>query len=99
MTLSESDLNRVIQLAHLDIDAALKQKYLDQLGHVLTHMDVLNKAHLDGVTPMTDVLGIPTPLRDDTPVVFDPKAVLDQAPMVENGYFVVPKILGDAPSA
>lgn len=93
MSLSSQDLEKVIELAHLDIPEAQRSTYLGQLQKVFTHLDSFNKVNLDGLEASSHAFEQETTFRADD-VVPQPDLFLEQnAPEWENECFKVPKIL------
>ena len=91
--LNEEALDHVVTLAHLEIDAAEKTAYLDQLGRIVDHMNDLNEISLDGVKPSTGPLEQPTYLREDEVKDYGDLLLEKNAPKWEDSGFVVPKII------
>lgn len=81
---------------------ALTDEELDlftrQLAQVLDHAADVAALDLEGVTPTAHPLPLANVLRPDEPVVcLDRDEVLAAAPVVEDGRFRVPRIVGEAP--
>ncbi|MBT5856071.1 Asp-tRNA(Asn)/Glu-tRNA(Gln) amidotransferase subunit GatC [bacterium] len=93
MSISESDLDRVLKLSHLHIPDSEKADYVAQLDKVLGHMDNINQLNLDDLEPSAWANATATPARKDVVV----KAELDletNAPEWVDHSFRVPSILG-----
>ena len=95
MTVTNDDLNHVLNLAHLEIDNSEKPEYLQHLQDILSHMETLNAVDLSTVDPYPWVVTESTPFREDTPQSFSSEQVAKNAPAWESESFRVPKILGD----
>jgi aspartyl-tRNA(Asn)/glutamyl-tRNA(Gln) amidotransferase subunit C len=91
------DLNAVRRIAHLariDLDEAEALHLQGEINSILKFVEALNEVEIDGVEPMTSVTPMQLPLRED--VVTDGEIaplVLANAPLAEDGFFVVPKVI------
>ncbi len=96
--LTRAEVEKVADLARLDLDDAELDLYTDQLGAVLAHADDVAALDLDDVEPTSHPLPLVNVLRPDVvrPSI-DRDEVLAQAPAVEDGRFRVPAILGEEP--
>ncbi|NBV42148.1 Asp-tRNA(Asn)/Glu-tRNA(Gln) amidotransferase GatCAB subunit C [bacterium] len=95
MTFSQDDLDHIIHLAHLDVEPALRERFLPQIQSILGHMESINQFNLDDIAPAATALQMAMPLRDDE-IVTQPDLLLStNAPQWVNHAFVVPKILSD----
>ena len=95
MTLSESDLDHVLKLAHLEIPQSERSNYLSQLQKVLSHMEGINQLNLNEVSESEWNKDQSTPERDDKIEDRHVHTMEDIAPKWEDGAFVVPQIIGD----
>jgi aspartyl-tRNA(Asn)/glutamyl-tRNA(Gln) amidotransferase subunit C len=95
MSLELSELERVIRLAHLDVDDARKEKYLVQIQRTLSYMEQLNQLDLSNVVPTSHGQVTETVLREDE-VRSQGDLMLDHnAPDWDSGAFGVPRILAE----
>ena len=65
-----------------------------EINAILSFVEELGAVNVDGVEPMTSVIPMQLPMRDD--VVTDggdAARVLANAPRTDRGYFVVPKVI------
>jgi aspartyl/glutamyl-tRNA(Asn/Gln) amidotransferase C subunit len=92
MTFSESDLDHIIQLAHLDVDAALRTQFLPQIQSILTHMESINQFDLSQVAPSATAFAAEMMLRDDVVVPQGDLLLSENAPVWRDSAFVVPRI-------
>ena len=95
MSLTESDLDHVLKLSHLEIPDSEKQAYLTQLQHILTHMEGINNLDLSQVSDSAWTEGQSTPERADEIHNRQLPTLSDFSPHVDDNTFVVPKIVGD----
>ena len=97
MALSTDDLNKVLNLAHLDLKDNEKEVYTEQLQKVLGHMERINRLDLSNESTDEWNEGQSTPERSDTVISERHIDTMDTlAPEWENDAFVVPQIIGDA---
>ena len=82
------------KLARLKLSSPEVDLFRKDLNAILEYVETLEELDTDKVAPMSHVLEIKNVWRDDNPG--GPKktdALLSNAPMAEEGYFKVPKIL------
>jgi aspartyl-tRNA(Asn)/glutamyl-tRNA(Gln) amidotransferase subunit C len=98
MPISESDVEKVAQLAHMEITPEELKIFAPQMAEILAYVEQLNALDTSNVEPS---LGGLTPegeltdsSRDDevTPSLGQ-KTALAEAPDAASGYFRVPKVL------
>jgi aspartyl-tRNA(Asn)/glutamyl-tRNA(Gln) amidotransferase subunit C len=96
--LTREDAAYVARLARVDLSEEELDLYAGQLAAVLDHAAQVAAIATSGVEPTAHTLPLRNVLRDD--VVrpsLDREEVLAQAPRAEDGRFMVPRILGEAP--
>lgn len=94
MKVTKKDLENVAVLSRLAIPADKEEQYANQLNDVLTYMENLNSINTDDVQPIAHVLPISNVFRDDVvKESLDRDLALSNAPLKDDGYFKVPKIL------
>ena len=94
MKVTKKDLENVAVLSRLAIPADKEEQYTNQLNDVLTYMESLNSINTDDVQPIAHVLPISNVFRDDVvKESLDRDLALSNAPLKDDGYFKVPKIL------
>ena len=94
MRVTKKDLENVAVLSRLAIPADKEEQYTNQLNDVLTYMENLNSINTDDVQPIAHVLPISNVFRDDVvKESLDRDLALSNAPLKDDGYFKVPKIL------
>lgn len=94
MKVTKEDLENVAVLSRLRIPEDQQQKYMQQMDSILTYMDNLSEVDTTDVKPTTYALPMQNVFRED--VVrpsLDRAAALQNAPLRDNGYFKVPKVL------
>ena len=98
MPITESDIEKIAQLAHLEITDEERRAFTPQIAEIVAYVEQLNELDTSRIEPSTGGL---TPegertdaLRED---VAQPslgqKLALDQAPDPASGHFRVPKVL------
>ena len=98
MKISRADVERVAELAYLDLSEAELEMYRTQIDEILEYIGKLNELDTTGVQPMAQVLAddqtADATLRDDVVVRCDVAVeILKQAPDPEPPYFRVPKVI------
>ncbi len=98
MKISREDVERVAELAYLDLSAAELEMYRNQVDEILEYIGKLNELDTTNVEPMAQVLaegqGADATLREDVVVPCGAAVeILKQAPDPEPPYFRVPKVI------
>jgi aspartyl-tRNA(Asn)/glutamyl-tRNA(Gln) amidotransferase subunit C len=98
MPINESDIEKIAQLAHLEISRAELLVFAPQIAEIVTYVEQLSEVDTSNIEPATGGLtkeGEATDsARDDvvTPSLGQ-KLALAEAPDAAAGYFRVPKVL------
>lgn len=93
---SKEDLEMVAVLSRLEVPEQDKETHLRQLDSFLQYVDNLSKVDTDQVEPLAHVLPIHNVFREDeVRPSLNRELALSNAPLKEDGYFKVPKILED----
>lgn len=96
VSLTRNDVAKVAHLARLRLSDEELDLFTEQLSKVLVHAEDMNALDLEGVEPTAHPFGLTNVLRADVVVAsLDRDAVLAEAPEVQDGRFVVPRILGE----
>jgi aspartyl-tRNA(Asn)/glutamyl-tRNA(Gln) amidotransferase subunit C len=98
MKISREDVERVAELAYLDLSEAELENYRNQLDDILEYIGKLDELDTSRVEPMAQVLAddqsADATLREDVIVPCKVAGdVLKQAPDPEAPYFRVPKVI------
>jgi aspartyl-tRNA(Asn)/glutamyl-tRNA(Gln) amidotransferase subunit C len=99
MPITEADIEKIAQLAHLEITDDERKMFAPQISEIVTYVEQLNEIDTSNVEP---ALGGLTPQgeasrsdRDDSAQPSLGQTIaLDQAPDSAAGHFRVPKVLG-----
>lgn len=98
MQIKESDIEKIAELAHLEITQAELALFAPQMTEIVTYVEQLNALDTSNVEPS---LGGLTPEGETTDSARDDvvlpslgeKLALAEAPDAASGYFRVPKVL------
>lgn len=98
MPITEADIEKVAQLAHLEITAEERRVFAPQMAEIVAYVDQLNEIDTSAIEP---ALGGLTPegerteslRKDEVLPSLGQQLALDQAPDAASGHFRVPKIL------
>jgi aspartyl-tRNA(Asn)/glutamyl-tRNA(Gln) amidotransferase subunit C len=95
MKISKEEVIYVANLARLDVDAELIDKFAEQLGTILEYMETLKSVDTKGVRPTSHAIAMTNAFReDDQEQHFSRDLSLANAPDKEEGNFIVPKVVG-----
>jgi len=98
MTITRETVNHVAKLARLELTPEETERYTSDLGKILTLVEQLNELDLSTVDIALHV-DEPSVLREDKGIrEFEREELLRNAPHEEDGFFRVPRILGDSAS-
>lgn len=93
--LSKEEILKIAKLSRIKLQDSDIASFSERLDELLHQMEELKALDLSNVEPMTGVEDAPTVLREDVP---QPSLSHEQAflnaPDVENGHFVIPKVIG-----
>lgn len=95
MSLTRHDVENIARLARLSIGDEQLPLYVESLSKILTFVEQLNAADTASVEPMAHPLADQVQrLRPDEPVEVDgPEKYQRNAPRVEAGLYLVPKVI------
>ena len=94
MSLDPKTVARVATLARIRVPEADLAPLAEELSHIVSWIEQLDEVDTSGVEPMTSVVTMTLPMRDD--VVTDGakrEAVLANAPQPTEAFFTVPKVV------
>ncbi|MEL7048712.1 MAG: Asp-tRNA(Asn)/Glu-tRNA(Gln) amidotransferase subunit GatC [Pseudomonadota bacterium] len=94
MHVDEATVKRIARLARIQISDDEAEGLVSELSGILDWVEQLDEVNTDSVEPMTRVVPIDLKKRED--VVNDGNitdAIVANAPMTEDGFFVVPKVV------
>jgi aspartyl-tRNA(Asn)/glutamyl-tRNA(Gln) amidotransferase subunit C len=98
MALTPTDVSRIAMLARLELDAAEQQAMLGQLNGFFAIVEQMRSVDTTGVaplyTPLSAVEDVALRLREDAVIeTIDREANQRNAPAVQDGLFVVPRVI------
>jgi aspartyl-tRNA(Asn)/glutamyl-tRNA(Gln) amidotransferase subunit C len=98
MALTSADVSRIAHLARLELSAAEQAQMLVQLNGFFGIVEQMSAVDTRGVeplyTPLAAVQAMPLRLRDDVvSETVDRDANQDGAPAVEQGLYLVPRVI------
>jgi aspartyl-tRNA(Asn)/glutamyl-tRNA(Gln) amidotransferase subunit C len=94
MTISITDVHRIAHLARIEIDATQAEEVRAKLDLIFGMINELNAVDTSGVVPMAHAQDVALPLREDKVTEADRHALYQQAaPAVEDGLYLVPKVI------
>lgn len=94
MSVDTATVRRVARLARIKVTDDEAARMTDELNSILGFVEQLNEVDVGGVEPMTAVVQVKMKRRAD--VVTDGEdaaAVTLNAPMSDDGFFMVPKVV------
>ena len=95
MKISADEIAHVATLARLDMDGAVMAKFQHQVGQILDYVKTLDELDTEGVSLTSHVTSSTNAFREDRIIPSpDVEACLSNAPSQEEGYFIVPKVIG-----
>ena len=93
--LSRSDVEHVAFLARLGLTDAELDRLEGELNHILDQYAILARLDTASIPPTAQVIELDSILREDAVgESLPPEAALGNAPSSEDGFIVVPRILG-----
>lgn len=94
MTISIADVLRIAHLARIEIDAGQAAEVRTKLDAIFAMINELDAVDTTGVVPMAHAQDLMLPLRADVVSETDQHALFQaQAPAVEDGLYLVPKVI------
>jgi len=94
MTVDDDTVRRIARLARIKIEDGDVAGLRGELSGILDWVEQLNEVDTDGVAPMTRVAEHKLKKREDAVTDGEiAEVVVDNAPLSEDNYFVVPKVI------
>jgi len=94
MSVDAATVRRIARLARIRVSPEEIPHLQGEINAILAFVEALDEVDVSGVEPMTSVIPMKLPMRED--VVTDgeiPAEVLANAPLSEGGFFLVPKVV------
>ncbi len=94
MNIDDKILNNLEKLAKLNIKEENQSKTIEKIKGILDMLDKIDDSSIEGLEPLYHPLEIQQAMREDIPDHdIDRDYLQSQSPQVENGLFLVPKVL------
>jgi len=94
MSLNKSEVAKIAHLARLDIGEQKLESYSSDLNNILNFVESMNAINTEGIAPLAHPLEITARCREDVVTETDQRNYFQQqAPAVENGHYLVPKVI------
>ncbi len=94
MPVDQATVRRIAHLARIKVADEAVAGLQDELNAILAFVATLDEVDVAGVEPMTSVIPMPMKKRED---IVDDGAIADRvtanAPLSEDGFFMVPKVI------
>lgn len=94
MSVDQATVRRIAHLSRIAVEPADLPHLQGEINSMLAFVEELSAVNVDGIAPMTSVMPMKLRLRAD--VVTDGEimaSVVKNAPMSEDGFFMVPKVI------
>jgi aspartyl-tRNA(Asn)/glutamyl-tRNA(Gln) amidotransferase subunit C len=94
MSVDQAAVRRIAHLARIAVSDAEVPHLQNEINAILAFVEALSAVDVSGVEPMTSVIPMKLPMREDevTDGEIEP-LILANAPLAEDGFFVVPKVI------
>ena len=94
MSVDQAAVRRIARLARIKLSDDEVPNLQSEINAILAFVEELGAVNVDGVEPMTSVTPMRLPMRKDIVADGDIEAlVLANAPLTEDGFFLVPKVI------
>ena len=94
MSIDKATVAKIARLASIHIAEEKQAALADELSNILGWVEQLGEINTDNVAPMTSVVEVRLPERDDVITDGDCRDdVLSNAPETEAGFYVVPEVI------
>jgi len=94
MSIDAATVKRIGRLARIRVEENEVEKYQGELNAILGFVEQLNEVNVEGVEAMTSVTPMQLRRREDK--ITDggyPEAIVKNAPLSEDNFFMVPKVV------
>jgi aspartyl-tRNA(Asn)/glutamyl-tRNA(Gln) amidotransferase subunit C len=94
MSVDQATVRRIAHLARIAVKEEEVAHLQGELNAILAFVEQLNEVNVEGVEPMTSVVPIAMKMREDMVTTGDlAGAVTQNAPLSEDHFFAVPKVV------
>jgi aspartyl-tRNA(Asn)/glutamyl-tRNA(Gln) amidotransferase subunit C len=92
--ISFEEIQRIARLAKLYISEEEFVRFFKDISDIVAHFEKLNELNLENVSPTSHISWSQPPINPDEPSIWEGSdLVLRHAPLVQNRYFIVPKVV------
>jgi aspartyl-tRNA(Asn)/glutamyl-tRNA(Gln) amidotransferase subunit C len=94
MSVDLAAVRRIARLARIAVSDDEAPHLQGEINAILSFVEALNAVDVEGVEPMTSVIPMKLPMRED--IVADgaiEQKILANAPLAEDDFFLVPKVI------
>jgi aspartyl-tRNA(Asn)/glutamyl-tRNA(Gln) amidotransferase subunit C len=94
--ITSEQVEHIARLARLRFSSEELAGFTEQFNQIVSYVEKLNQVETTGIEPMASVLQSSGSLRDDEPgPMLSAAEALRNAPKKTEGFFSVPKVIGD----
>ena len=94
MSVDQATVRRIAHLARIAVSDAEVPHLQGEINAILSFVEALDTVDVSGVEPMTSVIPMKLPLRADVVTDGDiASLVMANAPLAEDNFFLVPKVI------
>jgi aspartyl-tRNA(Asn)/glutamyl-tRNA(Gln) amidotransferase subunit C len=94
MSVDKATVRRIAKLARIALPEERVEPMVAELNGILEWIEQLQEVDVEGVEPMTSVVAQKLKMRDDVVTAGgDAAAIVANAPLTEDNFFVVPKVV------
>ena len=94
MSLTEDQVQQIAMLARLKLKPEEHAELVDKLSRIVDFVDQLSAADTEGVVPMAHPLNVAQRLRPDAVTEANERDLYQEnAPLVSDGLYLVPKVI------
>ncbi len=94
MSVDADTVRRIAHLARIRVEDGEVEKLRGELNTILAWVEQLGEVDVEGVEPMTSVTPMKMKMRkDEVTDGGDAEAIVANAPMSEDNFFLVPKVV------
>ena len=99
MPITQTEVEKIADLANLELTAEEKQSLSVQLAAIVEYIDQLNELDTTGVKPWQqrsagEAVSSPVTREDTVEAGLGQHKALDQSPDHDEGHFLVPRVIG-----
>lgn len=94
MSVDKATVRRIAKLGRIALPEERVEPMMAELNGILGWIEQLQEVNIEGVEPMTSVVAQKLKMREDVVTAGgDAAAIVANAPLTEDNFFVVPKVV------